>query len=352
MKTIVIIALFLVTIPSYSQQLPPLKTVTMATPSQRAVVMQQVGLTEISVTYNRPGVKGRKIYGEIVPYNDGKPYPWRAGAEENTTISFQHDVTIENKPLSSGKYGLHIIPKEGSWIFIFSKNSTSWGSFTYNKDEDALRVEVKSTEIPHQEWLEYEFTPLSDSSSKLSLRWEKLEGSILIEVDTKAITLQNIRNELRSYTGFSWPGYFSAAYWCAQNNYNLEEALTWIDIVLRGNLGYNVVKTKADILTKLGRAEEAKKVFDIINELGSYNELMGYVNNLILQNDSKANEVIEISVKRFPTNKSKIWYAVGNAYRRRKDKENALLSYNKALKYSNDEALKSQIVKAISDLKS
>ena len=107
--------------------------------SQHAVLMQRVGITDITISYHRPLVAGRKIWGGVVPYGQ----VWRAGANENTTIEFTDQVMIEGKPLDRGTYGLHMIPNADEWTVIFSKNSTSWGSFTYDQKEDALRVNVK-----------------------------------------------------------------------------------------------------------------------------------------------------------------------------------------------------------------
>src|SRR5580765_3931245 len=107
--------------------------------SQHAKVIQRVGITDITINYHRPLVKGRKVWGNIVPYGQ----VWRAGANENTTIAFSDPVNIEGKSLAKGVYGLHMIPAENEWTIIFSKNSTAWGSFTYNQSEDALRVTVK-----------------------------------------------------------------------------------------------------------------------------------------------------------------------------------------------------------------
>lgn len=355
MKTLLISLLFGMTLgvmhQAFSQQVPPFRSVTTPPPSLRAMSVQYVGLTEVSITYNRPGVKGRKIFGGLVPYNNGKPYPWRAGAEENTIITFQHDVNIEGNPLPAGQYGLHVIPSEAEWTFIFSKNYTSWGSFSYRQEEDALRVSVQVLPIPDQEWLEYEFKNLTDSSATVALKWEKSEAGFRIDVDTKKITLQSIKNELRDINGFTWAGQFSAAYWCAQNNYNLEEALIWIDRAMNSSLGYLVVRTKSDILMKLGRKKEAEEVFNVIVEQGSYNECIGYINNLIQQKSPKADAFIETVVKKFPSNNAKAFYSIGNTFRRLKDKENALAYYNKALKFTKDAELQTQITKAINETK-
>ena len=337
----------------YAQQLPPLKSVVVPSPSPKAGVMQQIGITQMTVSYSRPGTRGRaKIFGGLVPYNNGKPYPWRAGADDNTVVSFEHDVTIEGKPIAAGKYGLHVIPAADNWIFAFSRNTTSWGSFTYKQEEDVLRVTVapKPLATP-QEWLVYEFTGITDSSANLTLKWADTEASVRIDVDVKKITLQSIRNELRNVNNFTWAGPFSAANWCMQNNYNLDEALTWINQAIVTNTSYNVVHTKAEILRKLGRTQEADEAYNIILQQGSYADCNSYLSNFILQKKANAMEITEKSIVRYPDLAGNIWFIAGNSYRRVRDTENALNCYNKALPLVKTEQLKQQINKAITDLK-
>jgi hypothetical protein len=159
--------------------------------SLKASVTQRLGLdTDITIEYSRPGVKGRKIWGDLVPYglapgnkySKDKPYPWRAGANENTTIQFNKDVLIEEKPLPAGKYGIHIIPSEKEWVIIFSKNNSAWGSFAYNQEEDALRVTVTPVKAPHQEWLIYGFDDLAGTSATAYLHWEQLKVPFKIKL--------------------------------------------------------------------------------------------------------------------------------------------------------------------------
>ena len=151
--------------------------------SLKASVTQRLGAdTDITIDYSRPGVKGRKIWGELVPYglapgnkySNEKPYPWRAGANENTTIEINKDILIEGSRLPAGKYGIHMIPGEKEWVVIFSKNNSSWGSYTYNQEEDALRITVKPVAAPHKEWLEFGFDDLAGTSATAFLYWEKV----------------------------------------------------------------------------------------------------------------------------------------------------------------------------------
>jgi hypothetical protein len=159
--------------------------------SLRATVTQNLGTDAvITIDYGRPGVKGRKIWGGLVPYgmNPGnqysknKPFPWRAGANENTTIEFNKNVLIEGKPLPAGKYGIHMIPGEKEWTIIFSKKNDAWGSFSYDQADDALRVTVTPVKAPHEEWLMFGFDDLAGTSATAYLHWEQLKVPFKIQL--------------------------------------------------------------------------------------------------------------------------------------------------------------------------
>src|SRR5205807_8647590 len=168
-------------------------------PSQHALLTQRIGVTDITISYHRPLTNGRKIWDGVVPYGQ----VWRAGANENTTIVFSDPVTIEGKPLDKGAYGLHMIPAADQWTIIFSKNSTSWGSFTYDEKEDALRVSAKPHAAEFTEALEYSFDEPKPDSVAVTLRWEKVAVPFHVSVDTNAIVLRSIKNQLRNTGGFS-----------------------------------------------------------------------------------------------------------------------------------------------------
>jgi hypothetical protein len=153
-------------------------------PSLHASVSQTIGVdTVITIDFSRPGVKGRKIWGELVPYglapgnkySEDKPFPWRAGANEKTTIAVSSDVLVDGKPLAAGTYSIQMIPSEKDWIVIFNKVSEGWGSYDYDEAEDALRVTVTPVEAAFEEWMRFGFDDLAGTSAVAFLQWEKLK---------------------------------------------------------------------------------------------------------------------------------------------------------------------------------
>jgi hypothetical protein len=251
--------------------------------SQRGTVSQRIGLTDVTITYHRPAVGGREIWGKIVPY--GKV--WRAGANENTTITFSDDVSVEGKPLVAGTYGLHTIPDKDQWTIIFSKNSASWGSFSYDEKEDALRVSVKPRAAESSEGLTYVFDDVKQDSAAATLRWEKLAVPFRISVDIKAVVLRSIKNELRSVGGFTWGGYDEAAQWCLDNNYNLEEALKWEDTSIQNEERFENLETKSRILGAMGRKEESAKMLSTAFDKASAIQLYSYARGLQRSGNAK-----------------------------------------------------------------
>lgn len=240
--------------------------------SPAASVTQIVGITEISVSYSRPSVNGREIWGKLVPFGlanlgwaGADAAPWRAGANENTVVTFEDDVSIEGKPIEAGSYGLHLIVEENDdTTVILSYDSESWGSYFYNPDHDALRVKIKAKAAPHQEQLKYEFSKVTKNSAVLSLLWEKKEFPIRITVDTDAIVVANLKKQMNSAYGFRYQNLMDAANYLLSNEIELEQALEWAEIAIeRPWVGRKLPETlelKAKILDKLGRNKEASAV--------------------------------------------------------------------------------------------
>ena len=266
--------------------------------SQAAEVKQRIALTDITVKYHRPLVKGRKIWGGLVPY--GKV--WRAGANENTTIEFSDPVSVEGKPLDKGIYGLHMIPTPDSWTVIFSKTNTAWGSYSYDQKEDALRVTVKPKPLAKEkEALEFEFDDLKPDSTAVTLKWEKLGVPFTVSVNDADQTLQNIRAQLKGRGQFTWQALDEAARFCLTRNINLDEALRWADASIQNEERFDNLSTKADILKALNRPDEAKTTWNQALEIATAPQLYTYGRQLQNQKkDAEAMEIFKDVAKRFP----------------------------------------------------
>jgi hypothetical protein len=257
-------------------------------PSQRAVVTQRIGITDVSINYHRPVVNKRKVWGGLVPYGQ----VWRAGANENTTIRFTDPVSIEGKPLPAGTYGLHMIPGENEWVVIFSRNSTSWGSFTYDQAEDALRVTVKPQAAEFQEALAYDFDDVTPDSSVVALRWEKVAVPFKIGVNTHEIVEQNLHNQLRGLAQYAWDGWDDAANYLLQEKINLEEALKYSDKSIQAEARYDNFMTKSRVLDALERKDEATTARNKALTMANAIQMHTYARQL--QNDGKQAEAFAI----------------------------------------------------------
>ena len=267
--------------------------------SQAAEVKQRIALTDITVNYHRPLVNGRKIWGGLVPY--GKV--WRAGANENTTIEFSDDVSVEGKPLAKGLYGLHMVPNPDSCTVIFSKTNTGWGSYSYDQKEDALRVDVKPRPLTEtKEALEFDFEDLKPNSTAVILKWEKLGIPFTVSVNDAEQTLQNIRAQMKGAGQFAWQAPDQAAQFCLTKKINLDEALRWADLSIQNEERFENLSTKADILKALNKQDEAKTTWNKALEKAKAPDLYTYGRQL--QNQKKGADAMEIFkevAKRFPS---------------------------------------------------
>ncbi|HSC39621.1 MAG TPA: DUF2911 domain-containing protein, partial [Chitinophagaceae bacterium] len=242
--------------------------------NRKATTGERIGLTDVTIHYDRPGVKGREgqIWGKLIHtgymdlgFGTSKAAPWRAGANENTTIEFSGNVKIEGQDLPAGKYGFFVAYDPNECTLIFSKNSSSWGSFFYNDKEDALRVKVKPIAADKSvEWLKYEFMNETDNSATVALEWEKLVIPFKVEVNYIQDQLESFRRELRSDKGFTWNAWQQAAQFCVTNKTNLDEALVWADKSISepfiGDKNFQTLSTKAQVLVALNRGADADAV--------------------------------------------------------------------------------------------
>lgn len=222
--------------------------------SQHSVLTQRVGITDITINYHRPLVKGRTIWGKVVPYGE----VWRAGANENTTITFTDPVTVEGQPLAMGAYGLHMIPREGEWTIIFSKIYSAWGSFTYKQDYDALRITVKPQPTDFHEALTYDFDDVNRDSTVATLRWEKIAVPFKIAVDVNETVKASLHNQLQGLRQYTWEAWDDAATYLLTNKFDLDEALQYEETSIRTEPRFDNFLTKSQILEAMGRKDESQ----------------------------------------------------------------------------------------------
>ena len=265
--------------------------------SQHAVVKQRVGLTDVTIDYSRPLVKGRKVWGGLVPYDK----VWRAGANENTTIEFSGPVTIEGKPLAAGRYGLHMIPGQNEWTVIFSRNSTSWGSFTYEQAEDALRVTVKPQPADLQEALSYDFDALKPNSSRVTMRWEKLAVPFQVDVDVDKAVAQSFHQQLRGQWKYTWEGWYEAGDYLAGKKLELNDALEYADQSIKQEERFDNLMLKSRVLEAMGRGPEAVPLRDRALTMANALQLNSYGRTLQRAGQQdKAFEIFRLNGQRNP----------------------------------------------------
>jgi len=335
--------------------------------NKKAMVGERIGLTDVTIHYDRPGVKGRedKIWGQLVytgfadlQFGTSKSSPWRAGANENTTIEFSHDVKIEGKDLAAGKYGFFIAFHPDQCTLIFSKNNASWGSYFYDEKEDALRIMVKPVRLPASvEWLKYEFINQTENSATVALSWEKLMIPFKVEVDVDKIQLASFRQELRGEKSFipGWQSYVQAARYTLDRNVALDDGLKWADQAISGtfigNANFTTLSTKAAILEKLGRVREADSIMKKAMPMASMLELHQYGRQLIAGKKAKdAMEAFELNYKKHPKEFTTVM-GLTRGYSAMHDFKNALKFANLAVTLAPDTQSRKHVEGVVERLK-
>lgn len=252
-------------------------------PSQKASVMQTIGVTDVKITYSRPGVKGRKIWGDplpeqastkgeatldnqnvrpkeaaIVPYG----HIWRTGANEATMFDVTDDVLINGQKLAAGSYSLHTIPTKTEWTIVFNGTANQWGSFNYDPAKDTLRVKAKPEwKNESQEWLEFTFDPVTENSAQVNIRWEKISVPFTVSIaDVNATTLAKLRAIVGAAKPDDWRTPMQAGNWVVnQNNITTDDAegMAWLDQSIKIKETFQNLSVKANALYKTGKKDEA-----------------------------------------------------------------------------------------------
>jgi len=316
------LALLLLAVPAAAQNVQGLPR-----QSPGATVSQSVGVSEVTIRFHRPSVNSREVWGALVPYGQ----VWRAGANDNTTITFEDPVKVEGKDLAAGTYGLHMIPGEDEWTVIFSNNSTSWGSFTYDQAEDALRVAVRPEKAPYAEQLAYAFEDVSNDGAVVVLHWGELKVPFEIAFDTHALALADIRDQLRHLPRFNWQGWASAASYLVGNDIEHEQALEWIDRSIQMDENGQNLGLKVRVLEQLDRPEEARqtlaRALEVSNE--AQTNALGYIFLLSGDHDT-AIEVFQKNVDDY-SGSWNVYDSLGEAYAAKGEAGRARELYQKAL---------------------
>ena len=325
-------------------QAPPL---VLPKQSPRASVSQTVGLTTISITYDRPAVNGRQVWGKLVPFDS----VWRAGANENTVIAFSSPVRIGGKPVEPGRYGLHMIPTKSDWTVILSRQANAWGSFSYDPKEDALRFAATPAPGDMHERLAYTLDDPSEQGVVATLRWEKLAVPFKIEVDSKDVVTDSLREQLRGLGRFFWQPWSQAAAWCAANGVNLAEASEWADRSIAINENFTNLRVKAALLGQRGDEAGAEAAAQRSLALATEADMNTY--GYLLMGQGKVDSAIVVfrkNVKDHP----KSWNtydSLAEAYATKGDKKLAAENYSKALAMTRDPTQKKRIEGALAALR-
>lgn len=321
--------------------------------NQRAEVSQWIGLVKVTIDYHSPNVHGLgkdrtdHIWGELVNYGffdegfgPSRATPWRAGANENTTITFSHDVKVEGKDVKAGTYGLFLkIEKEGPWMWILSRNSSGWGSFQYDPKYDALRAEVPAKDAPYTEFLTYGFDERRPDSAVAYLQWEKKRVAFKIDVpNINELYVEQMRKDLLSWPGFNYQNWQQAAQFCADNKVNLEEALVWADKAInepfrnagQGVEDFSTLSTKAAVLSALGRETEAEATMSKAIRITGTPVLSIHQYGLRLlaaKKNDKAMEVFKLNQQLHPDEKFVTFLGLARGYTALGDKPNAIKNW-------------------------
>lgn len=324
--------------------------------NQKSEVSQWIGPVKVTITYSSPDVHGPngedrkgKIWGGPAHYGyidqgfgTSKAAPWRAGANENTLISFSHDVVIGGKSVKAGTYGLFLgVEKDKPWTWILSSDANSWGSYFYNPELDVARVEAKPQDCEYTEWLTYSFDNRKPNTATAYLQWENKRVGFAIDVpNVNDVYVQTITKELRGTTaGFQHEPYINAALFTVATNSNLEQGLKWADLAISdpffGQENFNSLSVKAQVLAAMNRGADADAVMDkAIKHPTATVQLIHQYGRTLLQagRTQKAVEVFQYNAKTHPEDKFTPNVGLARAYTALGDKKSAIKYWELAIK--------------------
>ena len=333
--------------------------------SAASEVTQKIGITDVTINYSRPqvNVNGQeregKIYGTPVAhygyrdafptFGSGNAFPWRAGANENTTITFSTDVEIEGNPLAAGTYGLHIVlAEDGNETLIFNKNSAAWGSFFYDEKEDALRVSIRSEAHQFTNILTYDFEEISINHSVVALKWENKKFPFRIDVATDKLVMAKYEAKLDELNDPK--EYMAAAQYCLQNKAHYDTGLKWIDQSIALEKSFNSLSVKAGLLYRQDGIDAALSTTDQAAELANQAQLNQMAYQLIqLGKPEKAVEYFTMNVKRNPKDPN-VHDSLGDGYKALGEHKKAIKSFKKSLSLNPSQTVKDNSIAQLKEL--
>jgi tetratricopeptide (TPR) repeat protein len=311
--------------------------------SPAAASGETIGVTDVEIRYHRPAVNKRKIWDGLVPYG----VVWRAGANENTTISFSTAVRVEGNPVPAGTYGLFMIPEASKWTLILSRFPAGWGAYSYDPSEDLLRASISPQPLAEeQERLAYTFDEVTDGGAVASLRWEKLRVPFKIEVDLPATVRASIRDELRGGKHWSSDAWAAAARWELRNG-DTKAALAHADHAISVGATFGALRTKAAVLEKMGDAKGAADLRQRAMKTANEAETI-YVTVMPLLGDKKYDEAIAYLTgyeRQHPDSAElrRVRALLGDAYNGKHDRARAHEAYEKAFAATHDYSERTEV---------
>ncbi|MBP6390291.1 MAG: DUF2911 domain-containing protein [Flavobacteriales bacterium] len=311
--------------------------------SQAASTIQRIGTTDLTVNYSRPSLKGRAIWGEVVPYDQ----IWRAGANENTTFTCTGDITVEGKALPAGTYGLHMIPTKSAWTVIFSKDHTAWGSFFYKKEMDALRVDVTPHAGPKTEQVTYDFADVTNNGATLTLRWAELEVPIKIGVDIHKAVMAYLDENLHGLKSFGWEVWYEAAHYCHEQKMEPEKAMKWVDASIARGANFENQTLKATMLEEQGKTAEAETLRKGMIDGATNAQLNTYAYTLMNQGKkAEGVKMFELNAKRHADDPN-VHDSLGEGYMMNGQNDLAIKAFKKSLSMNPPENVKANSLKCL-----
>ncbi|MFN2239423.1 MAG: DUF2911 domain-containing protein [Thermoanaerobaculia bacterium] len=222
-------------------------------PSPQATVSQEIGISTVTISFHRPGVKGRTIWGGLVPWNE----TWRLGANEATTIELSHAATIEGHAVDAGKYAFFAIPGREKWTLILNSRSEQWGAYFHDPSRDVLRFEVKPVAAPFEEWMKFAIDPVADDTLEAAMQWERLRVPFRIRFPVRKMVWGEIDRVLRDPARASWDDFHTAARYALTTGERLDEAMKWIERSMEKEESFWNYELKARLLRARGERAEA-----------------------------------------------------------------------------------------------